>query len=57
MRYVAWAMLAAAGLAAGCVSVDLGQASKDWSEVGKSWADAYTSADPAAAGTQAPPAP
>lgn len=26
---------------AGCVDVDLGQASKDWSEVGKSFADGY----------------
>lgn len=26
---------------AGCVNVDLGQASKDWSDVGKSFADKF----------------
>ncbi len=62
MKYVLWAAVAAAALCCfGCVSVDLGQASKDWSEVGKSFADAYKSGGPAAtpvqAPQQAPPAP
>ena len=42
MRRVVCGMLAAALLcAAGCVKVDLGQASKDWSNVGKGFADGY----------------
>lgn len=42
MKSVLLTILALAALAAaGCVNVDLGQASKDWSEVGKSFADAY----------------
>jgi hypothetical protein len=53
MRY-AWCAAAALALfcASGCVKVDLGQASKDWSEVGKGFADAYK-----AQGAQAPSAP
>lgn len=43
MRCLAVILLVVAPCAAGCVSVDLGQASKDWSEVGKSFADSYKS--------------
>lgn len=41
MRYVVCAAMAmAAAFAAGCVKVDLGKASQDWANVGKSWAGA-----------------
>lgn len=39
-------------LAAGCVSVDLGQASKDWAEVGKSFADEYREGEESTPSTQ-----
>ncbi|MCX6354668.1 MAG: hypothetical protein NTZ78_07190 [Candidatus Aureabacteria bacterium] len=35
----------------GCVKVDLGQASKDWSDVGKSFADGYKKTGTPPAGT------
>lgn len=55
MRFVLLTMLALAALtAAGCVNVDLGQASKDWSEVGKGFADAYKEGQKPPAGGQAP---
>lgn len=39
MKYLLWILLAMAVVTAyGCVRADLGQASKDWSEVGKSFA-------------------
>lgn len=59
MRYVVCAVLALAFCAAGCVKVDLGQASKDWSQVGKDFADAYKSQgqDPAGSPAQPPPPP
>ncbi|MCX6358115.1 MAG: hypothetical protein NT045_09650 [Candidatus Aureabacteria bacterium] len=42
MKTVLCCTLAFGGLCfAGCVNVDLGQASKDWSEVGKSFAEPY----------------
>ncbi len=42
MRYLVTAIIVSVSLGiAGCVSVDLGQASKDWSEVGKSFAESY----------------
>lgn len=40
-RSMCVAMAMAAACAAGCVKVDLGQASKDWANVGKGFADAY----------------
>ncbi len=44
MRRIACAVMAmAAACAAGCVDVNLGQASKDWADVGKGFADAYKS--------------
>jgi len=53
MRYVMCAAIAVAMVcAAGCVKVDVGQASKDWSKVGKGFADAYK-----AQGTQGSGAP
>ena len=55
MRSVLLSMLALAVLAiAGCVKVDLGQASKDWSEVGKGFADAYKDGQKTPAGVQTP---
>jgi hypothetical protein len=42
-------------MGAGCVNVDLGQASKDWSEVGKSFADSYKEGGKLPAGGQTPP--
>jgi hypothetical protein len=62
MRYLMSAAIALAMVcAAGCVKVDLGQASKDWSNVGKGFADAYktqgTQGAGAPASPQAPPAP
>lgn len=57
MRSVLLAILAFAALAiAGCVNVDLGQASKDWSEVGKSFADSYKEGQNPPAAGQAPQA-
>jgi len=38
-------------LAAGCVNVDLGQASKDWADVGKSFAESYKDAGTPPAGS------
>jgi hypothetical protein len=42
---------------AGCVSVDLGQASKDWADVGKSFAESYKAGatPPAQPGSQQQP--
>ena len=55
MRFILLAIMALAVLAiAGCVNVDLGQASKDWSEVGKSFADSYKEGGKPPAGGQAP---
>jgi hypothetical protein len=55
MRFVLCVALAALGIcAAGCVSVDVGQASKDWAEVGKKFADTYKSGGPTPVGGQAP---
>ncbi|MEJ2744090.1 MAG: hypothetical protein P8123_00125 [bacterium] len=57
MRTALLTMLALAALAiAGCVNVDLGQASKDWSEVGESFADAYKEGQQPPAGGQMPQA-
>ena len=41
MRYLIAAMILAAACVAGCVSVDLGQASKDWANVAKSYSNAF----------------
>ena len=62
MRYVMCAAIAMALIcAAGCVKVDLGQASKDWSNVGKGFADGYKAQGAqrqgAPASPQAPAAP
>jgi len=55
MRYLLCAALAVVALfISGCVNVDLGQASKDWSEVGKSFADTYKQGQTPPAGGQAP---
>jgi len=55
MRYLLCAALAVVALfISGCVNVDLGQASKDWSEVGKSFADPYKEGGKPPAGGQAP---
>lgn len=53
MRFAGYAAAVLALVcAAGCVKVDMGQASKDWANVGKGFADAYK-----AQGQQAPAAP
>ncbi|MEI6632330.1 MAG: hypothetical protein WCP22_00770 [Chlamydiota bacterium] len=58
MRRVVCGMLAAALIcAAGCVKVDLGQASKDWSNVGKGFAEGYKAQGAGAPPPQAPAAP
>ncbi len=62
MRCVVCAATALALIcAAGCVKVDVGQASKDWSKVGKGFADAYkaqgTQGSGAPVSPQAPAAP
>ncbi len=55
MRVILAAVLSLLVLAgAGCVNVDLGQASKDWSEVGKSFADSYKQGTQPPAEGQAP---
>jgi len=55
MKFVLLTMLALAALAvSGCVNVDLGQASKDWSDVGKSFADAYKEGQQPPAAGQTP---
>ncbi|MCX6340435.1 MAG: hypothetical protein NTX71_11055 [Candidatus Aureabacteria bacterium] len=55
MKFILFVVLALAVLAVtSCVNVDLGQASKDWSGVGKSFADSYKGGGKPPAGSQAP---
>jgi hypothetical protein len=55
MRFILFAVAALAVLTIpACVNVDLGQASKDWSEVGKSFADAYKEGPATPASAQTP---